>query len=88
MRKRNQPTEARVFSEEKLRAEILNVAKSINIPIGMAEPIAREVSRKVAGWIRGRTIITDDDLNMRIAKELQKYNQDLSYVYRNRGRII
>lgn len=88
MKRKSRQNKTQVFSEESVKTDILSAAKSINIPPGTAEPIAEKTAKEVTKWVMGRKIITDDDLNMRIAKELQKYSRDLAYVYQNRGRII
>ncbi len=88
MKRQSRQNKPQVFSEEDVKVDILNTAKSINMPPGTAESIAEKTTKEVAKWVIGRKIITDDDLNMRIAKELQKYSRDLAYVYQNRGRII
>lgn len=76
------------FSEDKLRADILQEARSLHLPQSTAELIADKVVANVAKWASKRTAVTMDDINRRVALEMAKYNADLSYVYQNRGKII
>ncbi len=76
------------FKPAELQQDLYNSAKAIGIPEGSAKEIARRVTRNVVEWVEQRSIITSDDLNRKIAKEAQKYNDDLAYVYQIRGTII
>lgn len=78
----------RVFSEDETYTEILLAAKGLNLPDGAVEPVAKKAVRSVARWVEKRSMITDDDLNQRLALELEKYYPDLAYVFKNRGKII
>lgn len=78
----------KLFDEGDLVSEILREAKIIKIPSGAAQPIAERVAKSTAQWAKKRTMITDEELNERIALETEKYNADLAYVFRNRGKII
>ena len=79
---------ARSFDAEKIRNDLLYDAKVIGIPDGAAETIAEKVTEKVRLWVIARPTVTSDDLNRKIATEAKRYNTDLAYVYRNRGKII
>jgi hypothetical protein len=75
-------------TQEKIKADILREARVLKIQIGTAEIIADKVSEKVFGWSKKRSIITVDDLNHQIAKEVAKFNKDLAYLFESRGKII
>ncbi len=75
-------------TKEKIRDDILREARVLKIQIGTAEIIADKVSEKVFGWSKKRSIITVDDLNHQIAKEVAKFNKDLAYLFESRGKII
>lgn len=77
-----------VFDREALRKELLQNAKAVGIPRGAAENIVEPITNNVTKWIEKRSIATQDDLYRKIAQETEKYNQDLAYVYQNRGKII
>mgnify|MGYP001079007234 CR=1 FL=1 len=79
---------AKAFSIEDLRKDILHEAKLLKISETVAETIADRAIGKVGKWAEKRAAVTSDDLNRQIAKELEKYNADLAYVYQNRGKII
>lgn len=77
-----------VFDRNELYEMLLRDAKAVGIPKGAAEVIAKSVVGKVTNWVETKPVITQDDLYRKIAKEAEKYNQDLAYVYQNRGKII
>lgn len=76
------------FDEEKLRENILVEARALGIPIESIRPVVDQVVRKVSDWVSTRSMVTELDLDRRIALEIKKYNKDLAYVYQNRGKII
>ena len=76
------------FSKKKLKEEIMREARVLDLPSGAAEAVADEVAEKVKKWADKRTEITENDLNRVTAEALEEFNQDLSYVYKNRGKII
>lgn len=77
-----------VFDEEELRKELLQSARAVGVVGAAAELIAARVTESVAARVERRTVVTVNDLNKFIADEAKKYNKDLAYVYRNRGKII
>ncbi len=85
---RNKKLETMSFNEKTLQDELLHSAKAVGLSIGAAELIAEKITKKVAGRIAKRVAITADDLNRFVAEEAEKYNKDLAYVYKNRGKII
>ena len=56
--------------------------------MGVAEIFVGKICLKVAERLTKRAAVTTDDLNRFIAEEAEKYNKDLAYVYKNRGKII
>lgn len=89
MRKKNKRELSPVtFDEKKLREDLLHSAKAIGISIGVAEIIVGKISQKVAERLTKRAAVTTDDLHRFVAEEAEKYNKDLAYVYKNRGKII
>lgn len=63
-------------------------AHAIGLPEGSAEIFIETTLTDVAKNLKGKTIITNDDLTRAIVKELKKYNPDFAYVYQNRDKII
>ncbi len=76
------------FNEKTLHDELLHSAKAIGLSVGAAELIIEKIVPKVAERMAKRAIVTADDLNRFIATEAEKYNKDLAYVYKIRGKII
>lgn len=76
------------FSKKLIVKDITLEAKILGIASGSAEIFAEKVAEKVAKWAEKRESVTEDDINMQIAKEINRYNKDLAFVYKNRGKII
>ncbi len=77
-----------VFNEQEMQQELLHSARAVGISVAAAELIVAKIVKKVAARMAKRTVVTVDDLNRFIADEAEKYNKDLAYVYKNRGKII
>lgn len=84
---RKQP-QAKSFSKSLIVKDIMLEAKVLGISVGAAEQYAEKVSNKVVKWAERREAVTENDINAEIAKEINKYSKDLSFVYKNRGKII
>ena len=76
------------FSRVALEREIIEAAKSLQRPEKSSEQIAKRVSREVEKWLDERKKITKKDINLETAKKLEKYDKDLSYIFKNRDIII
>lgn len=76
------------FEKSALVDELRRESKSLGIPAGSAELIIRNVVNNVCCWIEKRNMITKNDLERVVSLELDKYNADLAYIYRNRDKII
>lgn len=76
------------FSKARLVKEIITEGKVLGLHPGSTELIAEKVAEKVSEWSSGRSEITKDDLTRITARELARYNKDLSFVYKNRDKII
>lgn len=76
------------FDERALREDLLRTAKVYGISKTTAEPIAKKIVEKVSERMSKRSVATVDDLNRFIAAEAEKFNKDLAYDYKNRGKII
>lgn len=62
--------------------------KGLGIPIGAAEAFADEIIKDVKKSVKGKKIITEQDLNRYISTSAKKYNKDLAYVYQIHDKII
>lgn len=76
------------FSESALKEEIMREGRVLRLHPGAVEIIAGAVAKDTAKWVEKRSIITKNDLNTKVGKELEKYNRDLAYIYQNRGKIV
>lgn len=76
------------FSQKRLKDDIMREAKVLGMHMGTAELIAKKVVLKTKKWMDGRGTVTEDDLNRVVSRELSKYNKDLEFMYKNRGKII
>lgn len=78
--------------DKKLESEIIHDlktdAKALGIPSGAAEVFIEKSLTAAKKSIKTKKIITMDDLERAIYKELKKYNTDLAYVFQNRDKII
>ncbi|MBQ3353070.1 hypothetical protein IJG89_01850 [Candidatus Saccharibacteria bacterium] len=63
-------------------------AKAVGIPLGAAEAFIAETLKSVTKATKYKESITDKELKRIIVKELQKYDADLAYVFKNRDKII
>lgn len=79
---------AGAFSKAAIIKDIKTEARILKISAGSAEKYAEKVAEKVSAWAEKREKVTRDDLNRLIAKEIAKYNKDLAFMYKNRGKII
>jgi len=86
-RKKRQKDEV-IFSKLRLKRDIMREAKVLNMHMGAVESIADRVVDEVEKWIGKRGAITKSDLTRVTASKLKKYNPDLSYIYKNRDKII
>lgn len=76
------------LSKKKIHEDIKREAKVLGIHPGTAEIIADKVTEKVIPWSKKRSMITEDDLNQKLAKEIKKFNEDLAYLFESKGKII
>ena len=76
------------LSKKKIHEDIKREAKVLGIHPGTAEIIADKVTEKIMNWSKKRSMSTEDDLNERIVKELEKYNKDLAYLFESKGKVI
>lgn len=86
--KSSKSSEKFTFNEKSLRDDLVKTAKIYGISKATAEPMARIIATKVSARLQKRSVITTDDLNRFIAAEAEKFNKDLAYDYKNRGKII
>lgn len=76
------------YNEAEIRRVLKIDAKAIGIPSGAAEVFIERTLKAAKQTLKHKKIITENDLERAIAKELKKYNADFAYVYENRDKII
>lgn len=76
------------FNENSLRKKLKIDARALGIPAGAAESFINETIKSTLKTLKGKSIITNNDLKRIVYKELKKYHADLAYVYKNRDKII
>jgi len=76
------------LSYKKIHEDIKREAKVLGLHPGSAELIADKVTEKVLEWSGSRSMITEDDLNRKLSEELKKYNRDLAFMFKEKGKII
>ena len=76
------------FDENEIRKTLKIDARAIGIPSGAAEAFIDRALKSAKQTLKHKTIITENDLERTIAKELKKYNADFAYVFENRDKII
>lgn len=76
------------FSKSRLEKDIAREGRVLGLHPGSTAVIAEKVADKVSAWAKSRSEITEDDLTRITARELARYNKDLSFVYKNRNKII
>lgn len=79
-----------INSEELKKIEIILKAhaKALDIPPGSAEMFIDKSLSAAKKALKHRKISTQNDITRAVAKELNKYNTDLAYVYENYDKII
>ena len=63
-------------------------AKAVGIPSGAANIFIEKTLTTASQTLKNKKIITNQDLDRAIIKELKKYSTDFAYVYENRDKII
>ena len=76
------------FSKKKLIQEIMFEAKVLNRHLGATKIIAEKTADEVEKWAEKRAYITEEDITRVASEKLKKYDKDLAYIYKNRGKII
>ncbi len=76
------------FDEAKIKKSLQIDARAIGIPSGAAEAFIGRALKSAKQTLKHKKIITKNDLERAIAKELKKYNADFAYVYEKRDTII
>lgn len=72
----------------KIKKELKTNAQALDIPSGSADIFIEKIIKSLPKTLGSSKIITDQDLNRALIKEIKKYHADLAYVYENHDKII
>ena len=76
------------FDESNIKRELKIHAKALRIPPGSAEIFIDKAMKDALRTLKSKKLITNQDLDRALVKELKKYHPDLAYVYENYDKII
>ena len=76
------------FNQASIKRTLKIHAKALGIPTGAADLFIDRAIKDATKSLKSKKIITDQDLDRAIVKELKKYHDDFAYVYENRDKII
>ena len=76
------------YDEKEIIKDLKIDAHALGIPEGAAETFINRTLKDAKKTLKGKSIITEKDLERAVTKELKKYHADLAYVYQNRDTII
>ena len=74
--------------EQNIIKDLRLEAAALDIPSGAADSFIIRALTDAKKTLKTKKIITNNDLERAIVKELKKYNDNLAYVYKNRDKII
>ncbi|MBQ3306089.1 hypothetical protein IJH02_01475 [Candidatus Saccharibacteria bacterium] len=76
------------FSTLSLKRDIMREGRVLNRHVGAMELIADKVAKEVEKWVLERGEVTKADVDRVTAARIRKYDADVAYLYRNRGKIV
>lgn len=77
-----------MFDKKWLKKDLVEELRAIGMPVGPREVIAGKIAENISKWVQKRGAVREKELWKKVAIEAKKYNFDLSYVYKIRGKII
>ncbi len=78
----------KIFDEKELIKQLKIHAKALDIPSGATEIFIDRTLSAVKKSLSQKKLITKQDLDRAVIKELKKYHKDFAYVYQNHDKII
>lgn len=76
------------FNEKVIIKTIKTDARALGLPPGSTDIFVQKTLESIKKSLKSKKLITEDDLNRLITRELKKYHTDLAYVYQNRDKIV
>ena len=78
----------KIFDKKALTKQLKIHAKALDIPPGATEIFIDRTLSAVKKSLNQKKLITEQDLDRAVIKELKKYHKDFAYVYQNHDKII
>ncbi len=76
------------YSHDGIKESVFRQAKALRLPEGWGEQVAERIAKATDKWIEDKDIVTEEDLETFICKELEEVSPDIAFAYRNRDKII
>ncbi len=72
-----------------IKKDIMRAGKTLKLPANALRNIATITAEKVAQKLSQKSHgSTQEQIDLIIAKEIKPFSEDLSFIYKNRGKII
>ena len=81
-------TEKPKFSQLRLHRDIMREGRVLNRHPGAMEIVADKVVKEVTKWAKERDEVSKEEVDRATAARIRKYDADLAYLYRMRGKWI
>ncbi|MDO5481136.1 MAG: hypothetical protein Q4F60_02200 [Candidatus Saccharibacteria bacterium] len=76
------------YSKNQMKRDIMKEGRVLGLHNGSTAAIADRVVEEIDEWVMKRGDITEADLNRVASSKLKKYNPDLAYMYKMKGKVI
>ena len=76
------------YSHDGIKDSVFRHAKALRLPEGWGEQLSERIAKATDKWIEDKDIVTEDDLQNFICKELEEVSPDIAFAYRNHDKII
>ena len=76
------------YSKNQMKRDIMKEGRVLGLHTGSTAAIADRVVEEIDEWVMKRGDITEADLNRVASNKLKKYNPDLAYMYKMKGKVI
>lgn len=76
------------FNYAKLHKSLKAACQSVHTPEGESEKIAELVTHDIASWIKDKPEVTSSDIRQHASRQLEHYNPDAAYLYKNHRMVM
>jgi len=70
-----------IYDERKIFGSCFFACKNAHLSDNEAEAISENVAAKVTKWIKGRRVVSSNEIFRFMVNELKKHNEDVSFLY-------